>query len=619
MEILPKKETNSKKSKVVLNTAHKVLKKHLEKIKSNLIIQFNERLQSKSKMTSKANFESKNGLTIKSKSSKIGELVLIFDDQLLAGEKQEIKEGENLTDKKKSGQNNTNQKKGRSARMNSKLNLIEQIDQQDKLEKIEITFLSSIEKIFEKLSIKAEGGMFVFFSDYLKDLKRALRRISNKFPKLRRSDIIRILASNLEKFKRKFQTEKLNEIKKLSDHLIQFKINSSTYPRVHLQNRVYNEVLQYSVNKSVLRSLENCREVLEAKKKYSVRRLMKSELKPSCSGKDCDCCRKPLEQFCEFKPNQSNWISECKDKREKIECDESCGCGPNCNNSFLRRGEMQILGKDVSLRQCWGVDFYSRKNLFHLLPRLLQVHQKGLIIDNALRELNFQGNNGWNVIAALRKTYKAISHRLNEVKSALNTKKIDVSIESEGAENRVGGDLYEFLYSKRTDWSVYVKEIEKLAQSTEVLIKQLRIKQLRECVKSFSKGLGVVCTKREGITRNSLIVKYFGEVYPPWYWYLKQDAIKSFLTQLKKGKFKKLSEYRNDYNMEFYNIFLEKHRIEPGGTELLIVDPIMMGNYASRLSHACVPNCVTLPVVSSGLYSIGNLVSFIFLLCQSQS
>lgn len=41
-----------------------------------------------------------------------------------------------------------------------------------------------------------------------------------------------------------------------------------------------------------------------------------------------------------------------------------------------------------------------------------------------------------------------------------------------------------------------------------------------------TKGLGVICDKKEGIKKNSLINEYSGEIYPPWHWYLKQDALK---------------------------------------------------------------------------------------------
>ena len=41
-----------------------------------------------------------------------------------------------------------------------------------------------------------------------------------------------------------------------------------------------------------------------------------------------------------------------------------------------------------------------------------------------------------------------------------------------------------------------------------------------------SKGLGIFCKRKEGISHNSLIVEYFGEIYEPWLWYERQDILK---------------------------------------------------------------------------------------------
>ena len=362
---------------------------------------------------------------------------------------------------------------------------------------------------------------------------------------------------------------------------------------------------EYNVSKAVLKSISNCRETNLVKNKYSIKNMLSSDLKPDCKGKECSCCVKDLEEFCDFKPNQSNWVSECKDKEKKIECDENCGCDSSCNNSFLRKNEYQKLQEGVSLRQCWGIDFFSRKNIYHLLTRDLSIEQKRLIIDDVVRNLNFQGHEGFNVILSAEKTLKLIQHYFSVVKNTQNKEE-----ENSNINNIIFcGELKEYLCQNITDTKeklIFIDEVAKMLRGVDVLLKQLKIKQLRECVKPYSKGLGVVCINPEGIKKNSLIIKYFGEVYPPWYWYLKQDAIKSFLSQLKKGKFKKLSQYKTDYNMEFYNIFLEKHRTEPNGTELLVVDPIMKGNYASRLSHSCTPNCMTVPVISNRQYCIGN-------------
>ena len=286
------------------------------------------------------------------------------------------------------------------------------------------------------------------------------------------------------------------------------------------------------------------------------------------------------------------------DKQKKIECDQHCGCGETCNNFAGNKKGISEESGQISLRQTWGIDFYSRKNLFHFLPKNLETNQKALIIDDIVRQLNFQGHNGWNILKAAKKILE-------------NARKLTKKIENN--ENiTLEYNIWEQFLKKNSTHKLPKKLLlKKMRHGLQTLIKKLNIKQLRELVKSFSKGLGVVCTKPEGISANSLVVQYFGEVYSPWLWYLKQDAIKKFLEQLKKGQCKELSYYKDNFSMEFYNIFLEKHRDEPKGTELVVIDPILQGNYASRLSHSCNPNCVTLPVVSQKKYFIGNFGLFL--------
>ena len=587
------------KKQIKLNTAFKVLKKHLEKVKDRMIVHFREFLEKGidtpiEKPKHQAN-------RVFCKSNKGHDLIIQFDKEPPKQE-EDWAWGSPANKPSKEEPVEDVQPLGRSARSNNHQILLNQIDQQAKMEKLEISFLSNIEKTFEKMSHNAEMGLYVYFSDYLKNLKKAVWKIMGRYNRLSRGEVTRLLAKGLRAVKDKFVQQKLLEWEKLSEHHKQYKIKSSQYPRSHLQNRVYYEVKQYNMSKAVLNSLDGCKEPSLMRKKYSVQRMLASDLKPDCEGKECACSKMDLPNFCHFKSNQSNWISGCSDKERKVECDASCGCGNECNNSFLYLEQYQSLGADVSLRQCWGIDFYSRKNLFHLLPTELDYEQKAIVIDNIVRELNFQGHDGWNLLKSAQKTLRVIQARLSLLRGSSHSgQKEEVAAP--------GGSLKDFLQKEVVDpkeKQICIEETSKLGRGVEVLVKQLNIKQLRECVRSFSKGLGVVCIKSGGIPKNSLIVKYFGEVYPPWYWYLKQDAIKSFLSQLKKGKFKKLSEYKNDYNMEFYNIFLEKHRSEPKGTELIVVDPIMKGNYASRLSHSCRPNCVTLPVVSAKQYCIGS-------------
>ncbi len=92
-------------------------------------------------------------------------------------------------------------------------------------------------------------------------------------------------------------------------------------------------------------------------------------------------------------------------------------------------------------------------------------------------------------------------------------------------------------------------------------------------------------------------MEYFGEIYQPWYWYERQDI-------LKQGQNKgSLSKDLPD----FYNITYERHFDDPAGYDILTVDPIVYGNFSSRLSHSCNPNCQTMIKVkqTSSDYSIG--------------
>ena len=46
-------------------------------------------------------------------------------------------------------------------------------------------------------------------------------------------------------------------------------------------------------------------------------------------------------------------------------------------------------------------------------------------------------------------------------------------------------------------------------------------KAFYERFRIFTKGLGVVCDRPEGVKKNQLVIEYFGEIYPIWRWYEK--------------------------------------------------------------------------------------------------
>ncbi|AQK51568.1 Histone-lysine N-methyltransferase ATXR3 [Zea mays] len=66
---------------------------------------------------------------------------------------------------------------------------------------------------------------------------------------------------------------------------------------------------------------------------------------------------------------------------------------------------------------------------------------------------------------------------------------------------------------------------------------------------AYRKGLGVVCNKKGGFGVDDFVVEFFGEVYPSWRWYEKQDGIKH------------IQNNSEDQAPEFYNIMLERPKV----------------------------------------------------------
>ncbi|KAL3645405.1 hypothetical protein CASFOL_010585 [Castilleja foliolosa] len=96
---------------------------------------------------------------------------------------------------------------------------------------------------------------------------------------------------------------------------------------------------------------------------------------------------------------------------------------------------------------------------------------------------------------------------------------------------------------------------------------------------SYRKGLGVVCNREGGFSKEDFVVEFLGEVYPTWRWFEKQDGIRAF------------QKSNKDPAPEFYNIYLERPKGDADGYDLLVIDAMYKANYASRICHSCRPNC----------------------------
>ena len=102
-----------------------------------------------------------------------------------------------------------------------------------------------------------------------------------------------------------------------------------------------------------------------------------------------------------------------------------------------------------------------------------------------------------------------------------------------------------------------------------------------------------ICSNECGIRKNEFIVPFLGEVYPPWRWYERTDRIK----YLEKSK-------GAEEQPDFYNMMLERHKDDENGFNLVFVDPSKKGNFASRISHGCKPNCIVTTMATNGRFKI---------------
>ena len=276
-------------------------------------------------------------------------------------------------------------------------------------------------------------------------------------------------------------------------------------------------------------------------------KILLTQITPSCGG---GCCNE-INQLGPFNLDNSKWKCLCKDRSNNIECDPNiCKCEINkCKNLSLYKKEYKTIDIDVEERYSWGIDLFTYRNLLYIFPENFDADsqyykdfiEKTLIL--AINKLDTKGN----------KITNACHYIINNSS----------------------------LYSN-TDYNM-AKHLINLFQNSNL------------CEQSFNnaycKGIGIFCKKKEGIKQNELIAPYLGEIYSPYLWYEKQDLIKS----------KKLDKNLPD----FYNIMLERMKSDPDGYNLIMIDPNSKGNFASRMSHSCVPNCNTVLMVSNKKYSIG--------------
>ena len=279
--------------------------------------------------------------------------------------------------------------------------------------------------------------------------------------------------------------------------------------------------------------------------------------KGNCDATGCN----DLQELGPFELVNSTWKTANSDRVNRVECSDDCACDQStCKNRQISLKQFQVLDQDVKEVHTWGFDVYTYRNIMAYIRH-----------------------------PVTQKTHKFISKALSKAINSVQTDNWDIS----NALTYILSDT-QSIFSLRDKRYAYglLNAIKGLSEiiGTNAVLSEFRI---------HPKGTGVICANPQGISQNSLIIEYFGQLYSPAKWYEKQDLIKSVTNKIKK------KEGSQETLPDFYNIMLERHMDDPGGYDILIVDPIFYGNYGSRLSHSCTPNCGTVTMVAEGKYSIG--------------
>lgn len=150
--------------------------------------------------------------------------------------------------------------------------------------------------------------------------------------------------------------------------------------------------------------------------------------------------------------------------------------------------------------------------------------QKEALLWEFLKGLNQVSKEvGWNITKVLEFLIQKKEITISEEKSQMNFKEVN------GTQSLM-----------RQNIELMQKEI----WSLQTVLKLSKVKQLRKGLRIYSKGLGVICSAQKGIKQNQLIGQYFGEVYPQWYWDLKQSVLNTFISDIKTGKRPEFQQYQ---------------------------------------------------------------------------
>ena len=292
----------------------------------------------------------------------------------------------------------------------------------------------------------------------------------------------------------------------------------------------------------------------------------------------------------------------------KREVDEDAGSGEVSvvGNRVVRKpaapitsrealGSPMRLGVDVEERPLWGVDCYTREAILASVataPAFAGEDRRDKRVEffakRLLPKLHTLGDDGWDAaVLAERVLEDAIAEGDEDAAAASRALLWAIhELDDADAEKRANESTKKKAKKAKGDTSTAVQTAQDAVSEVELVPKEHRVQ-----FRIHPKGTGVVCINPNGLKAGTLVNYYIGEMYPPWQWYERQDAIKK--------------SFPNMNLPSFFNITLERPAHDERGRHVIFVEAMHKGSFASRLSHSCEPNCQTVTFTKDGKLTLG--------------
>jgi hypothetical protein len=346
--------------------------------------------------------------------------------------------------------------------------------------------------------------------------------------------------------------------------------------------------------------------IVEEFAKSEIALKLQTQKRGSCAGSHCT----DREGLGHYSLAKDGFVSECACLSRNVECDDGCGCNPStCLNRAVSKRDAVRLGVDVEEIDSWGMDCYTRKNIY---DAVLESQAFGSIASAEDPQAAVPAVDDPPHQARKRKTESACSLGLEllgdplDEYEAKNLARQDAVLNArQGASDWIELVLVPAINKQGAQgWDLHcaldhVIDGASRAEQGDVdasrsMIAARAVKAKLDLVgplyfRLHPKGVGLVCKREEGLPPLTFVEEYLGEIHLPWRWFELQDAVKKITG----------SELP-----DFYNIVLERPKDDPAGYDVLFVDAAAKGAVASRMSHSCTPNCQAVVMSCNGRLTI---------------